>query len=260
MRELAPQPVEHRRLGQLDGVARPGRRAAPAVEDDERYERDAVRHMAANESTSSEAPPTSAPSTAALREQLRGVLRLDRAAVEHRQVEQGLDRLVRLLRHLGRGGLPGADRPDRLVGDHEVVVGLEHADLAAEDVVGLARLALGQGLADAGDHVQPALQRGAAAPRDGLVGLAEVLAAFRVADERAVDAELAEHRRGDLAGERAFALPVAVLGEDTDLRAGECLHGCGERDVRRSDDDVDVVWQRRVAQRAAELARLAPAP
>ena len=64
MRELAPQPVEHRRLGQFDGVARPGRRAAPAVEDDERYERDAVRHRAANESRSSEAPPTSAPSTA----------------------------------------------------------------------------------------------------------------------------------------------------------------------------------------------------
>ena len=64
VRELAPQPVEHRRLGQLDGVARPGRRAAPAVEDDERYEWDAVRHKAANESTSREAPPTRAPSTA----------------------------------------------------------------------------------------------------------------------------------------------------------------------------------------------------
>ena len=64
MREFAPQAVEHRRLGQLDGVARACRGAAPAVEDDERYERDAVRHMAANESMSSEAPPTSAPSTA----------------------------------------------------------------------------------------------------------------------------------------------------------------------------------------------------
>ena len=65
VRELAPQPVEHRRVGELDGVARARRRAAPAVEDDERYEWDArARHIAANESTSSEAPPTSAPSTA----------------------------------------------------------------------------------------------------------------------------------------------------------------------------------------------------
>src|SRR2546430_15950315 len=63
VRELAPEPVEHRRLRELDGVPRPGRRAAPAIEDDERYEVDAARQIAANEETSSDAPPTSAPST-----------------------------------------------------------------------------------------------------------------------------------------------------------------------------------------------------
>ena len=135
---------------------------------------------------------------------------------------------MRLLRHLGSRGLPGADCPDRLVRDHQVVVGLEHADLAAEDVVRLARLAFRERLADARDHVQPALERRMTAPRDRLVGLAEVLAPLRVADERAVGAELPEHQRGDLTGERAFALPVAVLGEDTDLRTGERLHGCLE--------------------------------
>ena len=62
VRELAPQTVEHRRVRELDRVARPGRSAAEAVEDDERYE--AARHIAANESTSSDAPPTSAPSIA----------------------------------------------------------------------------------------------------------------------------------------------------------------------------------------------------
>jgi len=35
VRVLAPEPVEDGRASQLDGVARPGRRAAPAVEDDE---------------------------------------------------------------------------------------------------------------------------------------------------------------------------------------------------------------------------------
>ena len=40
----------------------PRRRAAPAVEDDERYEVDAARQIAAKESGSSEAPPTRAPS------------------------------------------------------------------------------------------------------------------------------------------------------------------------------------------------------
>ena len=62
VRELAPEPVEDRRARQLDGVAGTGRSAAPAVEDDERYEVDAARQIAAKESGSSEAPPTSAPS------------------------------------------------------------------------------------------------------------------------------------------------------------------------------------------------------
>src|SRR5262249_10847357 len=59
-----PEPAEDRRVGQLDGIPRPRRGAAPAVEDDERYEwcGDAARHIAANDSRSSEAPPTSAPS------------------------------------------------------------------------------------------------------------------------------------------------------------------------------------------------------
>ena len=65
VREVAPQPVEDGRVGELDRVARPGRRDSPAVEDDERYEgiRAAVSHIALKESTSSDAPPTRAPST-----------------------------------------------------------------------------------------------------------------------------------------------------------------------------------------------------
>ena len=62
VRVLAPEPVEDRRAGELDRVAGPGRRAAPAVEDDERYEVEAARQIAAKESGSSEAPPTRAPS------------------------------------------------------------------------------------------------------------------------------------------------------------------------------------------------------
>ena len=56
VRVLGPEPVEHRRVGELDRVPRPGRRAAPPVEDDERYEREraAASHIAANESMSSE--------------------------------------------------------------------------------------------------------------------------------------------------------------------------------------------------------------
>src|SRR5262249_62097399 len=66
MRVPRPQRIEHRRVGELDRIPRAGRRAAPAVEDHERYEREsraAASQIAVNDSTSSEAPPTRAPST-----------------------------------------------------------------------------------------------------------------------------------------------------------------------------------------------------
>src|SRR5215213_5354237 len=62
VRVLAPEAVEHRRPRELDRIAGARRRAAPAVEDDERYEVDAARQIAPKESGSSDAPPTSAPS------------------------------------------------------------------------------------------------------------------------------------------------------------------------------------------------------
>ena len=40
MREVAPEPIEDGRVGELDGVPGAGRRDPPAVEDDERYERE----------------------------------------------------------------------------------------------------------------------------------------------------------------------------------------------------------------------------
>src|SRR5581483_5017559 len=63
VRELAPEPVERRRARERDRVPRAGWGAAPADEDDEGI-RAAAWHMAVKESTSSDAPPTSAPSTA----------------------------------------------------------------------------------------------------------------------------------------------------------------------------------------------------
>src|SRR5262249_52252028 len=62
VRIAPPEVVEDRRLRQLHGVAWTWRRAPEPVEDDQCYEREAV-HIATKESTSSDAPPTSAPST-----------------------------------------------------------------------------------------------------------------------------------------------------------------------------------------------------
>ena len=156
VRALGPEPVEDRRVRELDGVPRPGRRAAPAVEDDEGYraggdpakrrERFHVEGGAADEGAVD----------TLLREQLLGVLGLDRAAVEHRHVEQALDECVRLARLLGCRGLAGADRPDRLVGDHQALVladcVLDRLDLDAQHELHLAGLTLLERLPHARDH------------------------------------------------------------------------------------------------------------
>ncbi len=63
MRIAREQIVEDGRLGERDGVAGPRRGAAPPVGNHERYEWDASRQIVANDSRSSDAPPTSAPST-----------------------------------------------------------------------------------------------------------------------------------------------------------------------------------------------------
>src|SRR5439155_5358184 len=76
VRAIGPEPVEDGCVRELDGVSRPGGRAAPPVDNDEHDERDraqpipltagAASTIAAKESTSSDAPPTSAPSTSGL--------------------------------------------------------------------------------------------------------------------------------------------------------------------------------------------------
>ena len=88
---------------------------------------------------------------------------------------------------------------------------LEHGDLPAEHVFRLPRLALLECLADARDHVQAGVERRPRPQRDALVRLAEVPAPLGMADERAGDSELEQHRRGDLARVRPLRLPVHVL-------------------------------------------------
>src|SRR5581483_979066 len=177
-----------------------------------------------------------------LLEQARGVVGLDRAAIEDGDVEERLDERVRRLGQLRRRGPAGADRPDGLVGDDEPLVGLEDGDLAAEHVLGLVRLALLERLADAGDDVEAGLERGGGAPRHAVVGLPEQLPPLGVADERAGDAELEEHRRRDLAGEGAFRLPVDVLR----VRRQAGVDAVPEPREGRADDRVEAGERPRV--------------
>ena len=127
VRVLGPEPVEHRRVGQVDGVARARRGAAPAVEDDQRYER--ARGFA-NRCERLDVERGAADERAVdvrLGEQLGGVVRLDRAAVEDGHVDQLRMNAWASCACSGVAVLPGADRPDRLVGDDELLVRLEDA-------------------------------------------------------------------------------------------------------------------------------------
>jgi hypothetical protein len=95
---------------------------------------------------------------------------------------------VHLLRLLGRGGLAGADRPDRFVRDDDLADAVavdvdDGGQLALHHFLGLPGFALGQRLADADDRRDAVRQR-----RLGLLGhqrvaLAVVLAALGVADD-----------------------------------------------------------------------------
>ena len=225
VRVLGPEPVEHRRLGQLDGVPGPGRRAAPAVEDDERDDgiAAAARQIAVNDSSSSEAPPTSAPSTSVLREQLGGVLGLDRAAVEHGHVEQDLMNAWASCACSGVAVLPGADRPDRLVREDEPLVPPAASAIAStwtpEHELGLARFALLERLAHARDDAQALPRARRRVRRAPSRRSRRSTGAARSGRRSRRHAELDQHRRRDLAGVGALGLPVHVLREDGHARS-----------------------------------------
>ena len=123
-----------------------------------------------------------------LGEQLVCVVGLHRAAVEHRQVEQRLDERVRVLRELRRRGRVRCRSPRRARRRARAARAgrsvADRVDLSPEHGLGVARLALFLRLADARDHASPARARPARGVATPVVGLAEVLAALRVADEQ----------------------------------------------------------------------------
>ena len=184
VRVLGPEPVEDRRVRQLDGVAGAGRREPPAVEDDEAdastggaepLTARAAATICAKSFGSRLAPPTSAPSTSGwdrISAALSGFTlppywtRTRSAASFERSPTSARMNAIASWACSGVATLPGADRPDRLVGDHHVgepLVGhpLERLlDLVAQLALRLVALALLLGLAHAEDRLQPGGERG----------------------------------------------------------------------------------------------------
>ena len=165
-----------------------------------------------------------------------------------------------LLRLLGRRGLAGADGPHRLVRDDELGGILRrqaletNLKLAADDFVDEVSLTLVERLANAHHAGETRLDRSRRALVDGLVRLAEILTALAVTGDDVGRARVDDHARGDLAGERAVVLPVAVLGADADLGALRRGNGLEDVDRRRAAHDLDLVriGRRRLGDRLHE--------
>ena len=108
--------------------------------------------------------------------------------------------------------------------------------LAIDDGVLLARLALLELLADAQDRAQAGVDRPPDLEPDELVGLARVTTPFGVADDHP-GRQPGQHRCGDLAGVGTLQLVMDGLGPDRDVRIGlgQRVADGGEGHERRAD-------------------------
>ena len=146
---------------------------------------------------------------------------------------------------IGRGA-PGADGPDRLIGDDGIGggrgIGYRTGKLGRDHVERLAAVALGLGLADADHRDQPGTVGGPGLGGDLRIGLSMVGAALGMAEDDMARARIAQHGGADIAGMGAGILRVAILPADGDL----ARMGDSRRDQRggRADQHVAAIVAR----------------
>ncbi|MDZ7630466.1 MAG: hypothetical protein U5K74_03640 [Gemmatimonadaceae bacterium] len=128
----------------------------------------------------------------------------------------------------GVGSPAGADRPDRLVGEHHrgdlrlVDAGDARAKLTQHGGFGVARVTLGEELTDAQHRCQPRAEGRLHLEVRLRVRLTEDVPALRMPDQDVRRAGVPRHRRGILARERALVLVMDVL--DPDFEVGPLSH------------------------------------
>src|SRR5262245_13881435 len=157
-----------------------------------------------------------------------------------------------------------ADRPDRLVRDHDVGGVLRpdaaqgHAHLRGHAILGRPHVALLQGLADAQDRRHAVGEHRSHFLVHGLVRVAEHRAALGMPNHDVGDLERLEHRGRDLAGERPLVLPVDVLGAEAvgeAVAVDQRLHA-PQGGEGRAHHDLDAVRVALVEQVGELLDRL----
>src|SRR5208337_1109200 len=133
----------------------------------------------------------------------------------------------------------GADRPHRLIGDDDGRTrsgrGQRFSQLPDDHGGRPPGLALGSRLADADDRYEPGLQRRFRLGAHQPVGLVMQHAALGVADDDIGRAGVLEHRGGNVAGEGAARLGMAILRAQREFAPLELPGGLGEEGRRRAD-------------------------
>jgi hypothetical protein len=139
---------------------------------------------------------------------------------------------VDILRVLGLCGVAGANRPNRLVGNHQrrQRSGVEALDcrfhLAQHDVERLASLPLLQALAYAQDWHDVVRQQGGDLFSHTRVGFAEELTPLRVTNDAVPAAHVDQKRGAEFARPGARIFPVRVLCRQPNCRTVDrALHG-----------------------------------
>lgn len=138
-------------------------------------------------------------------------------------LEPFTDGMVNLLSLLGGGDLASANGPDGFVGNDNlgpvVDLGLEGLELLADNLNGLAGLALLEALTTAPDDVNAVLGSVLGLGGNNVVRLAEDGAALGVAKDGPVDVGVSQLGDREFAGECTVGLVVDVLGGNLDLLA-----------------------------------------
>src|SRR2546429_683505 len=183
-----------------------------------------------------------------------GVLRVHTSAVEdpRRRSASACEPAADL--PVDRGGVvggrvaAGADRPHRLVRDHDarqrpaVETAQRGGKLADDHRQRVPRVALRERFSDAQHRPGPRPERRAHFATSVFVGLAEQVASLGMADQRDASSSLERERGGNRTGERAFRLPVDVLDTHQEVAAlARRLGGGFDRDRGREEPHLAVL-------------------
>jgi hypothetical protein len=184
------------------------------------------------------------------RQQFRGVGRPHRAAIENahagalpRQmlVHPVTDEAVHLGDVSRRGRKTRADRPDRLVGNDNLsprrIFRNRTRQLHADDRQGVACFPRCSRFADANDRREPRAQRRLGLGANDLIGFVVAAAALRMAKDHIARAGILEHFGGNIAGEGAVCLGMAILAAEPDWGAFANRRNGHEQGRRGTNDN-----------------------